>query len=523
VAADDDPRGHYRALGLAANATQAQISHAYREWAKAFHPDTSGSADARDFHRIKAAYDTLHDEHLRLHYDTEKRTSNLGEPPPVATASCPTPEQPADPDDDAPEGVHCCVCDVIPAQPRYCIFYRVVSVIVRCRVNRPQGIYCPRCAARHSLRQSAISSLTGWWSVAGMIRTPSALWHNFWIGEKPRDENTRALITQARYFLSIKQKVQAVSCLEQAARFARGKAAETLIGLRQSLDGQAAEPSRNDWAIYRHPGPYVHALPLIIVAIIALSFSLSWPPIATTPGSGTPPHPVSSRAEPSSVDRDIRYVASQSATTWVSQDSQYVNSGYLAQFTTVVVLGPTSNPNFLTTLLPNGTSAIVAADALAVGDGTAARLRLCHDPASNPLRNGEVVRRLRSGPNRVVITNTGSDEAMVKFRDLDGIVTVALFVARQSQAVMTDFPDGSYHFEFATGVLWSRKCGLFEHGMYARKFPAPETFGGRKEVTIRQGKRVTIASPDFAEFTVPQDPDGSARAEPIDDDAFIRD
>jgi DnaJ-domain-containing protein 1 len=501
VAADDDPRGHYRALGLAPNATQAQISHAYREWAKAYHPDRSGNADARDFHRIKEAYDTLVDEGLRARYDAEKHADT----------------------NDAAEAARCCVCAMISAQPRYCIFHRVISAIVRCHVVRPQGIYCPRCAASQSLRESAISSLLGWWSVAGVIRTPIALWHNFWIGEKPHDENARLLMTQARYFLSIKHKVLAASCLEQATWFANGSAAETLSGLRQSLGERVAGPGRSDWAPYRHAGPYLHALPLIILAAVTLSFSLRRCSNATIPESGISPHPLSSQSEPSSIDRRVRHVVSRSATIWVSQDGDYVNSGYLPQFTTVVVLGPTSNPNFVATLLPNGTSAILATDALALGDGTEAKVRLCHDPVPDPLRNGEVVRRVRSGPNRVVVNNTGGDEMMVKFRDLDGGVTIALFVAGQSQAVITDFPNGSYRFEFATGALWSRKCGLFERGMYARKFPVVETFGGRKEGLMRQGKHVTVNPPDFAEFTVPDDRSGSAHAEPIDEEAFILD
>jgi DnaJ-class molecular chaperone len=69
MAPNDDPLGYYRVLGLAPNATQAQIQHAYRLWAKAFHPDTSGNSDASDFRRIKEAYDTLSDQSLKQKYD----------------------------------------------------------------------------------------------------------------------------------------------------------------------------------------------------------------------------------------------------------------------------------------------------------------------------------------------------------------------------------------------------------------------------------------------------------------------
>jgi hypothetical protein len=69
VAAEDDPEGYYRALGLAPTATQAQIHHAYREWVKIFHPDRSETADTAAFCKIKDAYDTLKDQRLRAQYD----------------------------------------------------------------------------------------------------------------------------------------------------------------------------------------------------------------------------------------------------------------------------------------------------------------------------------------------------------------------------------------------------------------------------------------------------------------------
>lgn len=61
MASTDDPKGYYRVLGLAPNASPAQIVHAYREWAKRYHPDASGREDASEFIRIKEAYDTLSD------------------------------------------------------------------------------------------------------------------------------------------------------------------------------------------------------------------------------------------------------------------------------------------------------------------------------------------------------------------------------------------------------------------------------------------------------------------------------
>jgi hypothetical protein len=528
VAARDDPQGYYRALGLAPNATPAQISHAYREWAKAFHPDRSGQADAHEFLRIKEAYDTLHDESRRTRYDAEGRDGAPDGPPPGPTTPRTT-EEAVRPNFTPSVAARCSVCNTISAQPRYCIFYRVISAIAKCRVERPHGVYCPRCAANRSLRESAISSLLGWWSIPGVVRTPAALWQNFRIGGKPRHANARLLIAQAQYFLSIKRRLLAQSCLEQAAQFAEGKDAETLISLRRSLGAAFTERTRNDWALYRHPGPYVHALPLLLIAAIALAYN-SGQALDGLAGSGantTSIRPLDDLLPPPGplpAVRDIRHVASVSATIWLVRDGQYVGGGFLPQFTTVVVLGPSSNPDFVTVLLPSGQPALLAAAALAIGDGTAARARLCHDAITDqPLHNGEVLRKRQSGPNRVVVTNNASDEAMVKFRGQDGVVAVALFVDGRSQATVENFPDGTYHLEFAMGLQWSRKCGLFEQRMYTQQFRAVETFASRETVEIRQGRHGKVVHPEFAELTIPPDPDGPVIAEPIDQEAFIRD
>jgi len=103
----------------------------------------------------------------------------------------------------------------------------------------------------------------------------------------------------------------------------------------------------------------------------------------------------------------------------------------------------TGNPDFVIALSPGGQAIILAAAALAVGNGPAARLRLCQDPTPQPPRNGEILREHRSGRNRALVTNTGGQEVVVKFREPDGTVAVALFVGAHSQAAIEDFPDGS--------------------------------------------------------------------------------
>jgi len=81
---------------------------------------------------------------------------------------------------------------------------------------------------------------------------------------------------------------------------------------------------------------------------------------------------------------DIRYVAVGSPTIWIVADGRYVGGGFLPQFTTVEVLGLSSNPDFVTARLPDGRSATLAASALAMGNGAAAKLQWCNDPIQKP-------------------------------------------------------------------------------------------------------------------------------------------
>lgn len=72
---------HYAALGLAANATLADIKKAYRQKAAFFHPDRNDAPDAAQrFQAVQKAYEVLSDETARQAYDDNRRRNLLDDP-----------------------------------------------------------------------------------------------------------------------------------------------------------------------------------------------------------------------------------------------------------------------------------------------------------------------------------------------------------------------------------------------------------------------------------------------------------
>lgn len=77
---------HYFVLGVATNATLADIKKAYRIKAAEFHPDRNSSELAPiKFHAVKEAYDVLSDETARSAYDENRRRNLLESPLETAT------------------------------------------------------------------------------------------------------------------------------------------------------------------------------------------------------------------------------------------------------------------------------------------------------------------------------------------------------------------------------------------------------------------------------------------------------
>jgi molecular chaperone DnaJ len=67
---------YYKVLGVSADATEKEITRAYRKLAKQFHPDANPGAEDR-FKEISAAYDVLGDPEKRKEYDDVRRLGPL--------------------------------------------------------------------------------------------------------------------------------------------------------------------------------------------------------------------------------------------------------------------------------------------------------------------------------------------------------------------------------------------------------------------------------------------------------------
>lgn len=69
-------QNHYDALGVEADASQAEIKKAYQKLAKQWHPDVNKAANAeKRFKEIAAAYEVLGSEEKRREYDAARRRS----------------------------------------------------------------------------------------------------------------------------------------------------------------------------------------------------------------------------------------------------------------------------------------------------------------------------------------------------------------------------------------------------------------------------------------------------------------
>lgn len=74
-------KDYYAVLGVAANASLAEMKTTYRKLASQFHPDKNSASDApAKFRQVQEAYEILSDVDKRKTYDENRRRSLLDSP-----------------------------------------------------------------------------------------------------------------------------------------------------------------------------------------------------------------------------------------------------------------------------------------------------------------------------------------------------------------------------------------------------------------------------------------------------------
>ena len=270
----NDPKGYYAVLGIAPTATSSEIKAAYRRRAMDLHPDRNTSSTANsEFQLLSEAYAMLGDPEARAAYDTSSLESNSERTDRNGPGAFETP----------PEPISCSCCGRVTAQPRYVIFYEVMSFVLVTRRSTIQGIFCRACAERKAYRASAVTWLLGWWGIPwGAVYSVWSLGRNLVGGERPATANVRLLMYQAWVFSRRGNRTLARAVLEDARRLAGDLRPdlETKI-IREDLErlsiafgpAHASERLKDSWLLLGRPlyvqGGIAASIALLLVGAIA--------------------------------------------------------------------------------------------------------------------------------------------------------------------------------------------------------------------------------------------------------------
>lgn len=250
-----DLKSYYRVLGASTGASVVEIRRAYRRLAKELHPDRhpNDPAATAKFQALNEAHGVLSNPEARARYDAAclaADTSNV-------------PRQQVEP-------ITCSSCGAVSAQPRYVIFWYVISVILVTHRRTMQGVFCPSCAANKAVECSAITWLLGWWGFPwGPLWTLGALYRNLLNGTQPADVNAQILGRQALYFLEKGKPDLAAAAVYQALRLKiSGTLREHLSELKLALPATPKAQLIDRWKLMRGWGFWAQLAPALAVAVV---------------------------------------------------------------------------------------------------------------------------------------------------------------------------------------------------------------------------------------------------------------
>ena len=479
-----DPSGFYAALGVAPGAESAVIKQAYREKAKALHPDANSSTTAlAQFRKVSEAWAVLRDPSKRAQYDQG-----------VAAV-----------DEQAPPSLFpCCRCGQVTAQPRYVVFRQVKSFLIWAKVARQEGIFCRSCADRVAASASTKTWLLGWWSIPGLILTPLVLLGNLLGGKKPNDANARLLLCQARAFLNRGDVDLAQGVAFQAARFARAAGfTNSAATLSQMARGNGQTPPRrlkDRWRPWRGVAFYAQLLPLVTLplAAAAVVMTVLWKPAPLEQAVASGDIIV----EPPEVG-EVRHVALDALKLRVQPKDGAPVLTLLDRFAMVTVVAPAEDKEWVRIRTGAGAEGYVPILSLYGGSSELARHEWCTQHMGAKLQAGEVLLRRASGEHEVLVHNGLRHDAVVKFKTTSGYTVATVFVPATYRLGVTGLPDGTYLIEYATGNQFSRACSLFVDSKEQYRLSIALTL---RHVSALKGPNLLSKVPEIALTDLPNDP-----------------
>jgi hypothetical protein len=527
-----DPRGYYAALGVDPKADVAEIRAAYRRRAKDLHPDRNPGPRAKEeFQLLVAAYETLGNPEKRAEYDTLASAST------VDRATKRTHES-----TEVIEPIQCSSCGTVSEQPRYVVFWTVMSFLLVTIRKPTQGVLCHHCAGDKAIKASVLTWLLGWWGIPwGPMWSIYYLLRNLLGGDKPSDANAALLGRHALAFAQGCKYALANAVIQQALLFASNSNIRTsLEHLRESMKSSDKTDSysslKDAWNPLRWRAFYVQLIPFIVLSTIFFidvdgvtymknmaSLHNDRPSLSNQPylyTSPTAPTHIPRSDEPPVSKRNeaalsIWHVTTKNLNIRRGPNPRKSTVGDpLPRFTSIAVLD-NANPEWAKVRASDEREGYVKKRFTSVGAGEQARIDVCREQAGVPVGNGSILRQIATGNHVLRIKNGLEQDAVVKLKSLSNHTVLSLYVSAHSDAEIREVPEGKFRVVFATGREYSRLCGFFLKDMYTQAFDESSDFVTTEDRYYSYSTSI--------EYTLHRVASGNATARPFSVESFLQD
>jgi hypothetical protein len=478
-----DFKNYYRILGVSQEASAEEVKRAYRGLAKELHPDRhpDDSAATSKFQALNEAHAVLSEPESRVRYD----------------AACIAPEMPTA-RRQAIDPIKCSSCGAVSAQPRYIIFWYVISLIFMTSRRTMQGVFCPSCAPMKAVQASAVTWLLGWWGFPwGPIWTIGALYRNLLSGTQPADVNAQILGRQTLYFWEKGKPDLAAAAVDQALRFKLAATLrEHLSELKQALPPAPKAQLVDRWKLLRGWGFWVQLAPALAVVTL-----VTW----------------NNRTDimVGIEHQNLAHVGEVKSSVLAEPKATAPVVAAIRPFENFRVVADRGTEGYERMVTSRGTVGFIPKSSIIYGDGMADLRGRCFPFGPVFLPNGMVLREIRVGPHTLKTTNGLSSDAVVKVREMSGSTVLSFYVAAGGEVAINRVPEGTFIIEFATGHDFSPVCGYFLSNMSSRRFVNAETFK-----TQSQGNHRYTS---VLEITLNPVVGGTAHTVSTDDSTFDRD